>query len=280
MSRYKELLAEYDRMPQYLEEQVISTKSDLLAEIKVRKTDILCALENSNRHTTSYYKVMEELLEQFEARIKKTVLPKRLEDWWRYSFEITHRGIMLTLEHIQSAFVNEEETEYSDEVVDQIFPLVFVRAKMLTVDEYAKLYEIEPVTVRQWIRRCKLRTVEKAGKEWRISVLTDVPKRGFESAQYRWWTELPNVPEGLEYVNDYKLATIVKSGTEELIAIFSEAAGPNSKVSQIRMTTAEREQLETFFIGNPLVEYASESMTFNHKKKKEPEIDFDDEEDS
>ena len=277
MAVYKELLAEFDRMPYYLDDSIIATKHDLMEQIRIRRDDILCSISYSNKHTARYCKVMEDLLDQFIALVQKTVLPKRLEDWWRYSFEISHKGVMLSLEHIQSAFVNEDESEYSSEVVDQIFPLVFVRAKMLTVEEYAKLYDVEQVTVRQWIRRCKLRSVAKAGKEWRISELTDIPRRGFEGVQYRWWSELPDIPEGLEYIKEFRLLTLVKSAEDKYMAIFSEAKGPNSKRLDKVMENEERERLEAFFIGNPLVEFANETITYNHKKKIEPEEEYDEE---
>lgn len=271
MPEYRELLAEYDRLPRYLEERAITTKYDLLDQIQIRKADILREISNSSRHTARYRTIMEDLLDRFLLRMRNTVLPRRLEDWWRYSIEITHKGILLCMEHIHSAFVNEDETKYASEVVDQIFPLVFIPAQMLTVDEYAKLYEVEPVTVRQWIRRCKLRAVEKAGKEWRISELADIPRRGFEGVQYRWRAELPDVPEEFSYINSYKLLTLVRTGNDSFTAIFSEANGPNSKIHQQTYTADERERLETFFIGNPLVEYANESISINRKKKTEPD---------
>ena len=43
------------------------------------------------------------------------------------------------------------------------------------------------------------------------------------------------------------------------------------------MENEERERLETFFIGNPLVEFANETITYNHKKKVEPEEEYDEE---
>ena len=41
MATYHEKLAEYDRLPQPLEERVIVTKSELLHQIELRKQDLL-----------------------------------------------------------------------------------------------------------------------------------------------------------------------------------------------------------------------------------------------
>ena len=146
---------------------------------------------------------MKKLLDLFYARVEKTILPKQLEDWWFYSYDVSYRGIHLYLNHYKAVYLNEEKTESGFEELDQVFKLLEIPAIMLTVDEYAKLYQVEQVTVRQWIRRCKLRTVLKEGKEWRISVLTDVPGRGFEPARYRWFKELSDLPPEFEYLNLY-----------------------------------------------------------------------------
>ncbi len=280
MAKYIEIQADVDRLPDSIGDRLITTKEDLLWDLERRTQDLLASLSNSNRHTARYYSVMEDLLKAFQVRIRKTILPNRLEDWWFYSYEISYHGIGLFLEHMSSAFLNEETGESSSETINQIFPLVFITAKMLTVDEYAKLYEVEQVTVRQWIRRCKLRTVEKAGKEWRISELTDVPKRGFEPAQYRWRAELTDLPEGFDFLNEYVMATLVKGESSDVYKVlFTDGNGVHSKTRALDLTNEERERLESFFIANHDVSYASESHAFWWKKK-EPEPDEADEEDA
>ena len=279
MAKYIEVQATVDRLPDSIGDRLITTKEDLLWDLDKRTQDLLASLSTSNRHTARYYSVMEELLKSFRARVRKTILPNRLEDWWFYSYEISYQGIGLFLEHMGSAFINEENGQSSSETIDQIFPLIFIPAKMLSVDEYAKLYEVEQVTVRQWIRRCKLRTVEKAGKEWRISELTDVPKRGFEPAQYRWRAELTDLPVGFEFLNDYIMATLVKSDSGDAFKVlFTDGTGVQSKTRAMELTNEEREKLESYFIANHDVSYASEGYSYWWKKK-EPEPDDVEEED-
>jgi hypothetical protein len=52
------------------------------------------------------------------------------------------------------------------------------------VEQYAAMHEVEPVTVRQWIRRGKLRHAKKNGRDWLIPDTEDKPRRGFTSVQY------------------------------------------------------------------------------------------------
>jgi len=277
MSKLYEVQAEFDNLPDCIRDRLITTKSELIWDIKDRSKALLDSLSKSNRHTARYYSVMEELLKAFLERVRKTVLPKQLEDWWFYSYEISYHGIILYLEHMSGAFLNEEKTESSSETIDQIFPLVVIRAKMLSVDEYAKLYDVEQVTVRQWIRRCKLRTVEKAGKEWRISELTDVPKRGFEPAQYRWRATLTDLPEGFEFINEYKMATLVKPDTTDTYhVLFTEGTGANCKTKALELTNEERETMETYFIANPDVTFASDGHAYWWKKPGKDDEEEDD----
>ena len=49
---------------------------------------------------------------------------------------------------------------------------------------YAAMLGVEPVTVRQWIRRGKLRYAKKIGRDWLIPDTEDKPQRGFTSVRY------------------------------------------------------------------------------------------------
>ena len=276
MTKFIEVQADVDRLPECIGDRLITTKQDLLWDIDSRTKSLLASLSGSNKHTARYYSVMEDLLKAFRKRIQDTILPHNLEDWWFYSYEISYHGVALLLEHMGSAWLNEDQTDTDGQTIDQIFPLVYIPARMLSVDEYAKLYEVEQVTVRQWIRRCKLRTVEKAGKEWRISELTDVPKRGFEPAQYRWRGRvLENLPEGFDFLNEYIMATLIKGDTADTYKVlFTDGSGPKPKTLAYELTNEERERLETYFIASPDVTFASESHSYWWKKK-EPESDPD-----
>lgn len=268
MPKLIEIYSENNALPECLAQKLITTKDALMLDVEERAKDILESLANSSRHTTRYYNVMEKLLDSFIDRVRKTILPGNLEDWWGYSYSISYRGIVLFLNHLSGALINEDGTDVNCQYVDQSFPLASIRARMLSVDEYAKLYDLQQVTVRQWIRRGKLRTVEKVGNSWLISELTDVPKHGFEPAIYRWDDELSDLPEGFEYINGYRLARFMKGDSADTIQVFLNAiVGNRPQKKTIALTAAERERLEAFFIANPDVSYTSKSYSFHWKKQ-------------
>lgn len=62
--------------------------------------------------------------------------------------------------------------------------LIRVECDYLTIEQYASMLGIEPVTVRQWIRRGKLRHAKKNGRDWLIPNTEDKPRRGFTCVQY------------------------------------------------------------------------------------------------
>lgn len=137
----------------------------------------------------------------------------------------------------------------------------------------AKLYDVEPVTVRQWIRRGKLREAEKVGKEWRISELTDVPGRArYEPATYKWISRLKGIPEEFAFLSDYTNIDIRKrelNVTEAdpeitFIAFLSSRAERGDGVA-VRLTDAAKDRLEAYLIANPDVLFTGNTRTYAYK---------------
>jgi excisionase family DNA binding protein len=62
--------------------------------------------------------------------------------------------------------------------------LITVECDYLTVEEFAAMHDVQHVTVRQWIRRGKLRHAKKIGRDWLIPDTEEKPQRGFTSVQY------------------------------------------------------------------------------------------------
>ena len=202
--RYIELQSEFDSLPDRLSERLMVTKRDVQWELDYRLNTLYEFAGNDSWHSGKYYALLKDQIRNFKRKLELTVLPRTLEDWWRYTYELSHKGVRLYVEHINTIWLNEDTGELDEETVDQVFPLISYDARMLTVDEYAKLYDVEPVTVRQWIRRGKIREAEKAGKEWRISELTDVPRRArYEPATYKWISRLKDVPDEFSFLSDY-----------------------------------------------------------------------------
>ena len=233
--------------------------------------------------TALYYALLKDQIRNFKRKLELTVLPRTLEDWWRYTYELSHKGVRLYVEHINTIWLNEDTGELDEETVDQVFPLISYDARMLTVDEYAKLYDVEPVTVRQWIRRGKIREAEKAGKEWRISELTDVPRRArYEPATYKWISRLKDVPDEFSFLSDYTNIDIRKrelNVAEEApeityIAFLTSRAERGDGVT-VRLTDEARDRLETYLIANPDVLFTGNTRSFSYKHEEPSDEDGD-----
>lgn len=273
--------ADIDCLPDFVEEMYITTKFDLLEDVRKRSKKLLASISNSTQHTTSYYNQYKTQLDMFYEQIKKTVLPKRLEPFWRYTYEFTPSGSILLLEHVKEleATVDAapEDERVTSETVDQVFFLFAIEGDFLTVDEYAKKYEVEAVTVRQWIRRGKLKTAQKVGKEWIIPALTDIPGRGYEGGQYRIRGNCDDAPEEFSYLKDFKLITIWQDSKEKNTyhVKLSDMKGIRATTKDIDLTNDERERLELYLMSTRSVQFVGDNQSYCHKMIEKPEPDAD-----
>lgn len=281
--RYIELQSEFDSLPDRLSERLMVTKRDVQWELDYRLNTLYEFAGNDSWHSGKYYALLKDQIRNFKRKLELTVLPRTLEDWWRYTYELSHKGVRLYVEHINTIWLNEVTGELDEETVDQVFPLISYDARMLTVDEYAKLYDVEPVTVRQWIRRGKIREAEKAGKEWRISELTDVPRRArYEPATYKWISRLKDVPDEFSFLSDYTNIDIRKrelNVAEEApeityIAFLTSRAERGDGVT-VRLTDEARDRLETYLIANPDVLFTGNTRSFSYKHEEPSDEDGD-----
>ena len=278
-----ELQSEFDSLPDRLSERLMVTKRDVQWELDYRLNTLYEFAGNDSWHSGKYYALLKDQIRNFKRKLELTVLPRTLEDWWRYTYELSHKGVRLYVEHINTIWLNEDTGELDEETVDQVFPLISYDARMLTVDEYAKLYDVEPVTVRQWIRRGKIREAEKAGKEWRISELTDVPRRArYEPATYKWISRLKDVPDEFSFLSDYTNIDIRKrelNVAEEApeityIAFLTSRAERGDGVT-VRLTDEARDRLETYLIANPDVLFTGNTRSFSYKHEEPSDEDGD-----
>jgi excisionase family DNA binding protein len=155
------------------------------------REDVLKSLELFVEHEKSYEeprysnKVVKnrvKLCEKFIAAVKKCKLPVLTELWWFYEYQFLGNSIELHLSQANEIEVKNDEISSMTTTVEHT--LIKVECDYLTVEQYASMLGIEPVTVRQWIRRGKLRHAKKNGRDWLIPNTEDKPERGFHSVQY------------------------------------------------------------------------------------------------
>ena len=285
---------------QEFKKQSIRTKESLLQSIdETRKKFESERISNKGEHAEAFYKSLDKLLEHLTVELYATILPEPLNDWWYYSYEITSTGIKLMLNCL-SWSCDYDNGNY-DCSRQQKFVLVNIPAALLTVSEYAQKYGVGPGTVRQWIRRAKIRSAVKAGREWRIPELAELRKeRDYLPCRYTWSAALADIPEKYTFLKDFDVADFIQDsedktrfyiypyssedaryGTffanpeldcsfanpelyDKTLEVLSRYPGLNlTKEGAVCLTGKEREELELYMIGNPLVQFSPHLWWFN-----------------
>ncbi len=233
-------------------------KEDIVADIDRTLDMVLKNAEIKPIHSYSYYVTLKKMLEQFKKDLDKLVFLKLLDDGWCYEWYVTHESVGLQL--ICYDVFNEYLNDYTMLYEKQVYELYTLPARMLTVEEFAGLHNAELGTVRQWIRRGKIRTAKKYGNEWRIPALTDAPRRGYTSALYKWTEELAGLPEDFKYLNDYERVYFDQDEDDKkkyYVRFYKDIETEEyAGVKKVLIcNAAERERLELVLIGHPAVTY-------------------------
>ena len=261
----EDFISEEEKLDFY-NETALRTKEDILKDIDslIAKSD--AKAETKEKHSQAFYERYKDLLNRFRDEIEKCTFPQKLEDWWRYEYEVRESGITLSLKHADMFDI--ERDDYIFEHMDTTFTLKQIKAKLLTVEQYAQAYGVTTTTVRQWIRRGKIRTAIKLGSEWRIPELAEITERGYKSGHYERKEYLTDVPAEYAFINDYDYIDIDQNEEHKeyfdlcFSKKFDSAKVPREEwekyYKEIQLDQKEREKLELYLISNPLVE-ASEA---------------------
>jgi excisionase family DNA binding protein len=139
-------------------------------------------LNEELRYSDEVVKNRIKLCKKFLAAVKKSKLPALSELWWFYEYQFLGDRMELNLYHANEIEVENDEISGMTATVEHT--LITVECDYLTVEQYSSMLGVEPVTVRQWIRRGKLRHAKKIGRDWLIPDTEDKPRRGFICVQY------------------------------------------------------------------------------------------------
>ena len=151
------------------------TKEDILFSLRALYKEYLC--DDSVSHQ------IKALLFDFIRQIESLEIPK-CADWWFYSYNFTRFGIELDMCHCEE-IVFESKDIYTM-TVDETLTISEIQCNMITVSEFAELHGVQSVTVRQWIRRGKLRAIKKQGRDWLIASIAEKPSRKYKPVIYKW----------------------------------------------------------------------------------------------
>ncbi|MGE5474532.1 MAG: helix-turn-helix domain-containing protein [Ignavibacteriales bacterium] len=161
-------------------ESYLFTREDIL-----RSLELFVEHEKLNEepiYSNEVVKNRVKLCEKFTAAVKKCKLPVLTELWWFYEYQFLGNSMELNLCQADEIEVENDEISGMTSTVEHT--LITVECDYLTVEQYASMLGIEPITVRQWIRRGKLRFAKKNGRDWLIPNTEDKPQRGFTSVEY------------------------------------------------------------------------------------------------
>ena len=194
-----------------------------------------------------------ELCEKFKNALDKCRLPEMKDNWWFYQYDLTNDGINLTLN-----FCDDFEVDSDNEIISMTSSeeatMISVKCDYLTVEQYAEAYDVTSTTVRQWIRRGKLRSAQKAGRDWLIPSIADKPKRGYENVTY-FWSHLPlMIRNEFPFLDGYECIYIFQDEQDK--SKFNCIMGWPQSDNRTKETleTRERERLELLLISHPNVD--------------------------
>lgn len=228
-----------------------SEKRIIINMLENKLQEITKERDESPKHSLPYYNGLIKLLNKviFEFATRQ-IFPA--PEGWYYSFSITNIDASLYIRHVSSPEHGKEpDSKTSQEVIyDESFRLICYPTNLMPVDDYAKINGIEPVTVRQWIRRGKLRTAVKIGGEWRIPEITDTPSRGFTSVRYYNNGRLFILPQNYNCLNQQPFyIDIYPAEKKGFCQILLD--GMPAKLSGDLIPDSEREKIELALISTP-----------------------------
>ena len=225
-----------------------TNKQSVIATLDNASKNVMSEMRNNPQHTLQYYNALSFLLDKVIVEIASRNIFDA-PDGWFYSFEITNKNAAMYIRHVSEIQEDEDGNVVLD--IDERFRLINYPVGLLTVEQFASHSKIEAGTVRQWIRRGKLRNAIKVGGEWRIPEITDPPTRGFTPVRYYNNGQFFFLPKeiGASFNQHPSVIDIYKSKEEKgYIVLFDYAP---AILPQKLLTDAEREKIELMLIGNP-----------------------------
>lgn len=252
-------------MYEYIRQNECTTKEGALKKLKKKTERYIEKADTDTSFPETYYALIILLLHSFYEKIENAVLFDSLPDGWVYYYEYEYDEFSLNIEHFRS-YELDDDGEFKCSHPDATYKLITINPKAFSVDQYAQFYKVEQGTVRQWIRRGKIRTAYKEGNEWKIPELTPPPTRGYDGAQYKWIGGIDNVPEEYQYLTDYVLATFSQDRVDKskyhVLFVSKEVftCSDMSRNKELLLDSKERERLELFMIGHPQIKYCGWSM--------------------
>ncbi len=257
----------------------LRTKEDLLTEARNTKKRVREPWRK--KRSGEFYNRLDHLIDFFCEEVESHVILEPLDNFWGYMIEVCETGITLSLAHfmllydsVGSNFPDSHKYMSSHFLAsDDKFPILKANATLLSLEEYGAVYNVGAGTVRQWIRRGKLRSASKFGNEWRVPELADKPHRGYSGGLYYWKTDIPDPPEEIPDINIGDSIHITKNNHTGEWTASVECLYKKGKEKKYVLTNKAKEKLELYLISHPLVECSNNAiLDFSQKMGSEYEM--------
>lgn len=229
-----------------------TTKQSIIDTLNNTNRSIVNEMRNNPLHTLQYYNALSLLLSKVIVELESRNIFDAPSGWY-YTFEVSNKNARLFLKHIcsvedfDSLAVSNKPLKSVD--YDECFSIINYPVKSFSVEEYAKVAKTAPVTVRQWIRRGKLRSAFRVGGEWRIPAISDIPTRGYTPVTY--YVNCEYVPLRLDTLSSgirIHNLTIIPEGS----GMFNIIADGRCLAFPPRLfTDKERIEIEQVLLSNP-----------------------------
>ena len=156
----------------------ICCKDQILQVVDKKMLEISTAADDPDK--AEYRKVLSGELARFRKLVERRIVFTLSVDDWRYAIVVRGSGIYLFLEHV----LLKELGVRKEEKIDEQYEMISCKAKPLNVETYSEMHNISHVAAVTRIRRGKIRSAVKVGKQWRIPALAEPVERGYRSAVF------------------------------------------------------------------------------------------------
>lgn len=181
------------------------------------------------------------LYRKFYKKIEKSILPALTDLFWHYDYYYTGSGLELWLYNGDEVELSEDKDYISSMGYESEQLLMKIECEYVLPDEFAAIQEVSPSTVKQWLKKGKLKYAKYADGEWLIPSTAEKPARYFGFIQYIFDIDDPPVLEEFPIVSAGDSVVIKKVGRSFVCRIDNYKTGFHQRIN---LSREETEKLE------------------------------------
>lgn len=235
---------------------ILETKEDIYDYLIMMIAPNLYDEEISKNLSDRYKETLFKMSVDFWNKIKQLPLPP-VSNEWAFEVYINDTGISLYYCHYVIDSQNKRSYMHNFRVL-----IYKEQSEMLNLEEFAALYNVQVNTVRQWIRRMKIRTAFMEGGDWKIPKLTDVPKgvRNNTGSTYEFDPSSIEFPEKFAFLSECSGIVFMQKDNKEFITVVCQIKQLNFDEFETHsihrsLILKEAYELERFCIENSRIYY-------------------------